>query len=67
MVNVKTFTKMKIILVLLSIVYIIALPVAYMQYEHWCNERLESYPPEVQPYVDFTPFFFTTVGTILAI
>ena len=53
------------LLVLLWMSYIAVFASCFLQYQQWVNDKLASYPEEVKPYVDFTPFQVTTVGTAL--
>jgi uncharacterized membrane protein YidH (DUF202 family) len=34
----------------------------YLSYQQWMQEKLASYPVELRPYIDFTPYFRTSRG-----
>ena len=56
--------KLLVIVVLLiaTITYTVVLYRSIQAYEDWKKVKLEEYPPEIRPYVDFDPYMVSMQG-----
>ena len=53
------------ILAIITVVLATTIYLDYQGYQIWKEQELAKYPPPVQPYIDFTPYFNTFRGSLL--
>jgi len=56
--------RMLVVLLLITVlIYAVSLYQSIQFYEEWKKMRLEEYPPELRPYVDFGPYTGSIQGS----
>jgi hypothetical protein len=58
--RVKTFAVL--VFLAATITYVSFLYLNIEAYDNYCQEKLDSYPESVRPYIDFEPFIYTATG-----
>jgi len=58
--RVKTFAVLALLVA--TITYVSLLYLNIEAYNNYCQEKLDSYPESVRPYIDFEPFIYTATG-----
>jgi len=59
--------KLTKLLIAASLVYIAFAWFRYWSYQDWMREQILSYPEQIRPFVDFTPFHSSREGTLIVV
>lgn len=55
-------TVLFLLLLTVTVIYVVALYHSMNAYEDWKRAKLEGYPAQIRPYVDFDPYFSSGQG-----